>query len=70
MIFMVTPLRLAVGRYRDYYLQHIKRCHFEFTVFAVSLKVGILLTGLTVKSLVAVVTQTDSPKSVRNRCVI
>ena len=33
-------------------------CHFDYTAFAVSGKVGLL------------VTPTDRPKSVRNRCVI
>ena len=39
-------------------------CPFDYTAFAVSGKVGIHT------SWVAIVTLTDRPKSVRNRCVI
>ena len=44
---------------------------FDYTALAVSGKVERSLTGLTTPgSGVAVVTPTDRPKSVRNRCVI
>ena len=43
---------------------------FDYTAFAVSGKVGILQTGLTTPSWVAVATPTDRPKSVCNHCVI
>ena len=44
-------------------------CHFDYTAFAVSGKVGIPLTGLT-SPVGAIVTPTDHPKSVRDRCLI
>ena len=44
-------------------------CPFDYTAFAVSGKVGIPLTGLTTP-VGLLVTPTDRPKSVRNRCVI
>ena len=44
-------------------------CPFDYTAFAVSGKAGITLTGLTTP-VGLLVTPTDRPKSVRNRCVI
>ena len=44
-------------------------CPFDYTAFEVSEKVGYPLTGLTTP-LGCLVTPTDRPKSVRNRCVI
>ena len=46
-------------------------CHFDYTAFAVSWKVGTLLTGLTTPvGWLSLLTPTDCPKSVSNRCVI
>ena len=45
-------------------------CPFDYTVVAVSGKFGAHKTPFNHTSWVTVVTQTDRPKSVRNRCVI
>ena len=45
-------------------------CTVDYKTFAVSGKVGTLLTRFNHTSWMAVVTPTDRPKSVRNRCVI
>ena len=45
-------------------------CSFNYTAVAVSGKVGTLLIRFNLTSWIVVVTHTDRPKSVRNRCVI
>ena len=55
--------------YKEVYLQIFKLCPFDYTAVAGSGKVG-PVNQVNHTSLVAVVTSTDRPKSVRNRCVI
>ena len=45
-------------------------CPFDYTAFAVSVKVECSYTSLTTPVGFTTVTQTDRPKSVQNRCVI
>ena len=67
------PLRL--GRllvcclYKEVYVQILNVCSFDYTAFSGSGKVG-PVNQVNHTSWVAVVTPTDRPKSVRNRCVI
>ena len=81
---MASPLWLAVGPrvfIRRIIYKFLNVCPFDYTIFAVSGKIGIPKIGLTTPVVtvgscrysictVAVVTPSDHPKSVRNRCVI
>ena len=67
------PLRLGwllvCCLYKDVCLQILNVCPFDYTAVAWSGKVG-PVKQVNHTSWVALVTQTDRPKSVRNRCVI
>ena len=70
----LLPLRfgwmLVCCLYKEVYLPIFKNvCPFDYTAFAGSEKVG-PVNQVNHTSWVAVVTPTDRPKSVRNRCVI
>ena len=67
-------LSTLVGCWSSVYIRRIiykflNVCPFDYTAVAVSGKVGYPLTGLTTP-VGWLVTPTDRPKSVRNRCVI
>ena len=70
-IFMTSPLGVAVVccLYKEVYLQILNVCPFDYTAVARSGKVG-PVNQVIHTSWVAVVTQTDRPKSVRHRCII
>ena len=67
--FMTSPLGwlLVCCLYKEVYLQNV--CPFDYTAVEGSGKVG-PVNQVNHTSWVAVVTPTDRPKSVRNRCVI
>ena len=70
-IFMTSPfgLLLVCCLYKEVYLQILNVCPFDYTGVAGSGKVG-PVNQVNRTSWVTVFTLTDSPKSVRNRCVI
>ena len=74
MVFIFCDLSTYVGCWSSFYIRRIiykflNVCPFDYTAFAVSGKVGYPLNGLTTP-VGWLVTPTDRPKSVRNRCVI
>ena len=68
---MTSPLGwlLVCCLYKEVYLQILNVCPFDYTAVAGSGKVG-PVNKVKYTSWVAVVTPTDRPTSVRNRCVI
>ena len=70
-LVMSTDL-LSFERPRYFYFayKYLNVCHFDYTAFAVSGKVGHPRKRCNHTSWMTVVTQADRPKSVRNRCVI
>ena len=68
-IFITSSLGVAVGLYKEVYLRIFKRVSFWLHGCCVKWE-GWARKPVNHTSLVAVVTLTDRPKSVRNRCVI
>ena len=71
-VFVASPLWLAVGprsAWGGLFAGFLSVCPFDCTAFAVSGRVGIPWTGLATP-VGLLVTPTDRPRSVRNRCVI
>ena len=68
---MTSPLGVAVGlsSIRRFIYGFLNVCPFDYTAVAGSGKVG-PVNQVNHTSLVAVITPTDRPKSIRNRCVI
>ena len=70
-LMIVSFLRLILGLYKCGYLLIFNVCHFDYTAFAASERTG---SRKPVKSHQLIschlkCTQTDRPKSTRNRCV-
>ena len=72
MVLLTSPLGVAVGfdvYIRRFIFKFSNVCPFDYTAVAGSGKVG-HVNQVNHTSWVAVVTPTDRPKSVRNRCLI